>query len=104
MGVEGLLREALSHVKKIQIAFIYGSFAGGKEKSSSDIDLMVIGDPDSPGLHSEISVLERKLKREINISTYTTEEYKEKKKEKSGFILDLLRNPKIMLIGTENDL
>jgi predicted nucleotidyltransferase len=104
VGVEGLLKNALSHIKKIEIAFIYGSFACGKEKSSSDIDLMIIGNPDDSLFYEKISSLEKRLEREINTSIYSMDEYKRKKKEKSGFITDLLENPKLMLIGTENDL
>ena len=65
---------------------------------------MIIGNPDISDLNEEIARLEQKLKREINTNVYSLEEYKAKKKSKSGFILDLLRNPKIMLIGIEDDL
>ena len=104
VGVEGSLRKAISSVKKIKTAFIYGSFASKKQKADSDIDLMIIGNPDVSSLNEKISGLERKLEREINITTYSREEYKNKRKVKSGFILDLLKNPKIMLVGSENDL
>jgi len=104
VGVEGSLRKALSSVKKIKTAFIYGSFASKKQKADSDIDLMVIGNPDVSSLNEKISRLEKKLEREINITTYSRDEYKNKGKMKSGFILDLLKNPKIMLVGTEDDL
>ena len=48
--------------------------------------------------------LENKLKREINHLVYSLKEYKAKKKAKSGFIMDILNNPKIMLIGQESEL
>jgi len=48
--------------------------------------------------------LEQKLKREINPTIYSLKEYKDKKRAQSGFIADVLKNKKIMLIGTENDL
>jgi len=104
VGVEGSLRKALSSVKKIKTAFIYGSFASKKQKADSDIDLMIIGNPDVSTLNENISRLEKKLEREITITTYTQNEYKNKRKIKSGFILDLLKNPKIMLVGSEDDL
>ena len=104
VGVEGSLRKTLSSIKDVKIAFIYGSFATKREKAASDIDLMIIGDPDTSLLNEKIARLEEKLKREINITIYSLKEYKEKKKAKSGFIMELLRNPKIMLIGKENDL
>jgi len=104
VGVEGSLRKELSSIKEIKTAFIYGSFASKREKAGSDIDLMIIGNPDISSLNEKIARLEEKLKREINITTYSPEEYKNRRKVKSGFILDLLKNPKIMLAGTEDDL
>jgi len=104
VGVEGLLKKTLSSIKNIDFAFIYGSFACGKEKFASDIDLMIIGKPDDSLLYGSISEMEKKLEREINPSVYSTEEYKMKKKDENSFIADLLKNPKIMLIGKENDL
>lgn len=104
IGVEGSLKKALSSVKKIKIAFIYGSFATRREKATSDIDLMIIGDPYTSHLNEKIAELETKLKREINPTIYSFKEYRDKKKAKTGFILELLKNPKIMLLGKEDDL
>ncbi|MEA3421813.1 MAG: nucleotidyltransferase domain-containing protein [Acidobacteriota bacterium] len=104
VGVEGSLRKALSSVKKIKIAFIYGSFATRSEKGTSDIDLLIIGNPDTSLLNEKVVELEKRLKREINPTIYYMKEYKTKKRAKSGFMLELLKNPKIMLIGKENDL
>ena len=104
IGVEGSLKKTLSSIEKIRMAFNYGSFASKRERPTSDIDLMIIGDPDISYLNEKIAKLEKRLKREINITVYSSEEYKAKKKAKSGFIMDLLKNPKIMLIGKEDDL
>jgi predicted nucleotidyltransferase len=104
VGVEGSLRKELSSIKKIRISFIYGSFASSKPKATSDIDLMIIGNPNVSFLNEKIAKLEKRLKREINPTIYSYEEYETRKKSKSGFVLDLLKNPKIMLIGKENDL
>ena len=65
---------------------------------------MVIGNPDASLLNEKIAQSENKLKREINHLVYSLEEYKAKKKTKSGFIMDILNNPKIMLIGQESEL
>ena len=103
-GVEGSLKNTLLSIKDIKIAFIYGSFATKREKGTSDIDLMIIGNPDTSLLNEKIARVERKLKREINIIVYSCNEYKYKKKMKSGFVIDLLRKPKVILVGRENDL
>jgi len=104
VGAEGRLRKILSSIKNVKIAFIYGSFAAQREKGTSDIDLMIIGNPDSSLLNEKIIELEKKLKREINQTIYSLQEYKAKKRAKSGFIMELLKTPKIMLIGKEDAL
>jgi predicted nucleotidyltransferase len=104
VGVEGRLRKTLSSIHGISVAFIYGSYARRKEKDSSDIDLMIIGNPDTSRLNEKIAEVEKRLKREINPTLYSLEEYRRKKKTKSGFIMELLKNPKIMMIGKEDDL
>jgi hypothetical protein len=65
---------------------------------------MIIGDPNTSHLNEKIAELEKKLKRDINPTVYSLEEYMANKRAKSGFIVDLLKNPKIMLIGKEDDL
>lgn len=104
VGVEGSLKKMLLSINRIKLAFIYGSFATKKEKVTSDIDIMIVGNPDTSSLNEKIAGLEKKLRREINPTIYSLKEYRAKKRTKSGFVLDLLTNPKIMLIGKENDL
>ena len=65
---------------------------------------MIIGDPNTSRLNEKIIELEKRLKREINPTIYSWKEYMAKKGAESGFMLDLLENPKIMLIGREDDL
>ena len=104
VGVEASLRNSLLSIKGIKTALIYGSFASKKENSASDIDLMIVGDPDNSCLNEKLSSLEKRLRREISPTIYSPREYKAKKRGKGGFITDLLMKPKIMLIGKEDDL
>jgi len=104
IGIEGGLRKVLLSIEGIKIAFIYGSFAAKREKVTSDIDIMIIGNPDTSVLNEKVAELEKRLQREINISIYSREEYRHKKLLKSGFTIDVINNPKIMLIGKEDDL
>ncbi|MCK5707243.1 MAG: nucleotidyltransferase domain-containing protein [Candidatus Aureabacteria bacterium] len=103
-GVEAQLKDELLSIGKIKLAFIYGSFASGKEKPDSDIDLFIVGNPNVLNLNEKIMKLESKLKREINSTVYSLEEYSSKKKRKAGFIMDLIKKPKIVLIGNKNEI
>jgi len=103
-GVPRMLHNVLEKFDDIDRAFIYGSFAKGEEREDSDIDLLIIGEVDEDNLIEEIGKLERKLQREINYSIYEKEDFNKKKKEGNFFILDILKEKKIFLIGAENGL
>lgn len=100
IGIQGALREIINQVSGIELAFIYGSYAKGDEKSTSDIDLMVVGSPDRKKFTSEIRKLEDKLEREINFNLYTSDEFSKKRKEKGSFLAQVIRGRKIMLKGS----
>ena len=104
IGIQGLLREIFGRMRGIEVAFIYGSFAKHEETGSSDIDLLIIGKIDENRLLREINRLEKVLKREINYSIFRRDEFKHKMKDKDPFITDLVKNPKIFLVGDPNDL
>jgi predicted nucleotidyltransferase len=103
-GVAGRIRASLDKLAGIEYAFIYGSYAKGEEKADSDVDLLIIGDVDMDRLDSNLGKLEKTLGREINYVLYSMEEFKSKKKAKDGFLMDVLRGKKIMLVGAENGL
>jgi predicted nucleotidyltransferase len=98
IGVTASLQDVLRSIKGVETAFIYGSFAKSNEKSTSDIDLFIIGNISKNALIRAIKELESTLKREINYTLYTRSEFMSKKRKKDSFIIDLLENPKIMLI------
>jgi len=103
LGAKGKLQSALEKIKKIKIAFIFGSFAQGKEDYHSDIDLMIIGNPDEDQLISLVSKIEGQLTREINYHIFSPADWKEKLKEDS-FLENILSQPKVFLIGNNDEL
>lgn len=104
IGVEGTLKKVLQKIKDIDIAFIYGSFACQKEDSLSDIDLMIIGKPNENILISKISLVEDELRREINYSIFSPEDFKKGLKKKDVFLEEITANPKLFIIGDQNEL
>jgi predicted nucleotidyltransferase len=99
-----LLKEIFKKIKGVEVTFIYGSFAKKEEDIRSDIDLFIIGRIDDSKLIRGIRRLEDILKREINYSLFTRDEFKKKIKEKDSFIMDILENPKIFIVGDKSDL
>lgn len=88
---------------KIEIAFIYGSFASGFFSKSSDLDLLVVGDIDYLELVSLVRKFSKEIGREVNTSCYTSHEFNEKLREK-GFIWRISQGKKLFVIGGEDEL
>jgi len=103
-GAPGLLKQVLSGSKDIEYAFIYGSFASGNENEISDIDLMAIGKMPLENLLKLLREPEKSLGRDINPSLFPISEIKQRIKDRDPFISRVMAEPKIMLIGDEDEL
>jgi predicted nucleotidyltransferase len=88
----------------IKYAFIFGSYAKGEENAQSDIDLIVVGDVDIDSIDERMTGLEKKLGRSINYLTFDEREFSRKRRKRDGFIMEVLKDKKIMLIGDEEHL
>ena len=99
-GIVGSLSRLLEGYAGIELAFIYGSYARGQEGLASDIDVILVGDVDIKKITSRIRVLERQLNREINFTSFTPEEFRNKKKQ--GFLFEVLKGDICVLKGDVN--
>jgi len=97
-GVAKELKESLIEIS-VETVFIYGSFASGEATVNSDIDIFIIGEVDEDKLIIKIREIEKTLSREINYVFFTAKEFERKKKSKDPFVLNVLKEPKAMLIG-----
>jgi predicted nucleotidyltransferase len=103
-GVQGSVKAALSRLKGVRAAFIYGSYAKGAEKEDSNINLMVIGQVNITELNDMVMVLEEKLKREIDYLVFDEQEYRKRKDAKDPYIREIVKGKKIFLVGKEDEL
>jgi len=104
-GVVKFIKDAISGITGIKVAFVYGSFAKGDERQDSDVDIFLIGDNiDEDELVIKISSLEKKLFKEVNYTRYTENEYKKEKKKKNSFILEVIKGKKVFIKGDRDDL
>ena len=103
-GMGNRLREALSPLSGIRVAFVYGSTAKGTELASSDIDLVAIGEVNQETLESTIDLIEEELGRPVNHTVFAPGEWGSRVAQRNAFVMDILDNPKVFLIGSENDL
>jgi predicted nucleotidyltransferase len=103
IGVSGLLKDTLQKFQGIILAFIYGSYAKSAEHAISDIDVFILSKAiDEDKLISKMRKLEKMLKREINYHLYSPADFKHKLRKPDSFIREVMKNPKVFLIGDEN--
>ena len=104
-GVADVLRAALMPLQdRIRCAFVYGSMASGETSAASDIDIMLLCDADFGAVVRALAPTQATLRREVNPVVMGVAEFNRKRREKSGFIANVLRSPKLWLIGEKNDL
>ncbi len=104
VGLGDLILEALAGESQIEVAFVFGSVAKGGETASSDIDVAIIGKIPSRRLTDVVTSLERQTGREVNVALFSREEWEERISTSDHFVTTLLREPKILLVGHEEDL
>lgn len=105
-GLANLIQEALAPYKlAIRCAFIFGSVAKREDTASSDIDLFVVSDSLAyADLVNQLLAVEVKLGRGINMTIYTEADVRERLKDGNAFIMRVLEQPKIWIVGSESDI
>ena len=106
VGLAQPLREALAPLaRKIVAAFVYGSIAKRQDTAASDIDLMVVSDTLTyADLFAVLEPVQVKLARTINPTVYSRQELAQRLKKRNAFATRVLAQPKVWVIGSENDL
>lgn len=104
IGGLDLIKYTVREIQGVYVSFIFGSMATSEQKPYSDIDLMVIGIHDQLKLDDEIAILEKRIRREIQVISYTPGEWREAYQKKAHFVVSLMEAPKIFLKGDNQEL
>ncbi len=102
-GAGNEIAGAFARARGVELAFIYGSYASGEARASSDIDLMVIGDIGDRDLAPLVAQVERRLHREINYTARTRADVMKRLGHTGDFIHEVFSGPRILLIGRTDD-
>ena len=106
MGLADVLRAALATLApEIELAFVYGSVAKQQDTADSDIDVMIVST--GLGYADVFGTLENAtatLGRKVNPTLYTPAEMTKRVSQDNAFVTRVLRQPKIWLIGNEEQL
>lgn len=102
-GITDYLRQELApFASRLERAFIYGSIAKGTANTSSDIDLMLIGEGIDYGeVMERMIALEERLGRTINPTIYTPTDWQARLDSGNSFVVRVAEQEKIDIFGDE---
>ncbi len=104
-GLAWLLRDHLSEISdRIDSAVVFGSMASGRQNSTSDVDVLVLGDVELINIVKALSPLSSTLRRELNPVVMTVDKFAALLGEKDRFAMRVLDEPKLFIIGDMNEL
>jgi DNA-binding transcriptional ArsR family regulator len=103
-GLGGNIVKGKMRLGKVKYAFISTRFLEGVPAGPEDVDLLIVGQVVLPELQAIIADEQVKREAEINYSPMPEEEFQFRVRRRDPFILRVLVQPKIMLIGDESDL
>src|SRR5471030_2520696 len=105
-GLVSVLNSALAPLQHVlSVAFVYGSTAKELEGTDANVELLLVGDNTSYGeLLSRLPVAERILRRKIDPTLYSAPDFKRRLREQQPFILQVLHEQKIYVLGDETNL
>lgn len=104
VGLGEIIIKNKNKIGRIKIAMLSGRFARGLPTKEGAVDLLIVGDILIPELGKIIRNEETKVGKEINYTVMNKEEFEFRKKRRDPFLLGILTDSRIMLIGDELDL
>jgi len=103
-GLGGLILKNKRKLGKLKYAFIAQALPMGRIAKENEVDLVLVGDMYPEILKQYIRKAEKMHDHEINYTALSEKEFKALKAHKDAFIQKLLLMPRIMLIGSEEEL
>lgn len=103
VGLADVLRAALAPLAgQLAAAFVYGSVARQQDTTASDVDVLIVSDTVSYAeAFGALEVAARTLGRAINPTLYTRAELARRQAADNAFVVRVLRQPRIWLLGDE---
>lgn len=85
-GAREILRRLLADLTGVKSAVIFGSYAGSMTGPKSDVDVLIVGDPDRDDLTDRLEQASREIGRPVNEVVYTTAELDDRRRRGGEFV------------------
>ncbi len=98
-GAVDFLKDQLSSLSGVQLAFAFGSFAEKPTLEAAEIGLVIVGLSNGDGLNRLVADIQAKLGRRVYYAYYTPDEFKSLLKTKDPALNKALSGKKIVLVA-----
>ena len=86
---------------RLTLAVLFGSVARGTDHAASDIDVLLVSDELTlEAVYGVLAPVEAMLGRRVNPTLYTSEEFRRRRVDGSGFVGRVLDAPHVVLMGS----
>ncbi len=90
---------------KLKFVMMSGRYIRGlQRRSSTDIDLLIVGNVVLPELTQLVKAEEVRREREFNYTVMSEEEFLFRKRRRDPFVISVLSGSRVMIIGDEEEL
>lgn len=105
MGLTSLVQDALSDLgDKVQIAFVFGSMASGRQTAGSDLDICVLGEVSMLEVVKALSPVQETLRREVNPVVMTPKKFFDLSRKNDRFVTRVLSEPILFVKANRDEL
>lgn len=102
-GLGQKMRQIRRKLGDVQFVMFSGKFVRGVPPSQDEVEVLIIGTIVLPELQALMKEEEKRLGREVNYAVFTPEEFDFRKTRRDPFILEILYNTRVMIIGSEDE-
>jgi predicted nucleotidyltransferase len=104
-GLPAVLREALAELQgMIDVAFIFGSVARGRERADSDLDLFVIGTAGYSQVTEHLYPIEERIGRQVQVLYFDPTTPEDRASLQRSSMQAIVDGPRIFVFGDDSQL
>lgn len=102
-GLGRKIRKFRRKLGSLKFVMFSGKFVRKKPISQGQVDMLIIGEVVLAELSDLIKKAEKEMGREINYAVFSEEEFEFRKQRRDPFIMDVLYESRVMVIGDEDE-
>ena len=102
-GLGKKIRRYRRKLGSLSFVMFSGNFVAHRQARKDELDVLVVGDVVLSELEQMIKAEEKEQDREINYAVLSDEEFEFRKTRRDPFVMEVLYNVRVMIIGDENE-